>query len=133
MNIEEAIRSRAEEGGKTVVGVPGTPSPSRDKESLLVTYIISGGGTRPAFTDSFEEGVQRKINGRPEFDGYTVTFHKSGVSSAKPFREQAVAVEVPGSALPVRGSDLDRIRGIVEREVDGLKIKDRVVDMRGQS
>ena len=130
-SFSEAIRSRAGDDDKTVVGVPGTPFPNEKKEELLVTFKFDAGAGRVVFSDDFERAIQRKISGRPEFAGATVTYHPSGTSSAVPFAEQGVTVEVPGEALPLSNSDVSRFEGVITREGDNIEIQETFYDMRG--
>ena len=116
---------------KEVIGVPGTPMPNIAKEDLLVIYILDEQGERVVFSDDFARDVERKINARGEFEGFTVKFLESGTSSAKPFKEQAILVTVPGEELAITDSKLDRVQGIIERQVDGVQIKERLYEMRG--
>lgn len=133
-SFEDAVRGRIDSPGsdKTVVGVAGTPFPNNEKESLLVTYVVDPAGSRITFTNDFEEDVGRKINGRGEFGDYTVKVHKTGRSSAKPFRQQAVTVTVPAEDLPTSNGDLSRIARIIERNRDGLVVDDWIIDMEGR-
>lgn len=126
------------ESKKEVVGVHGTPFPNCEKEELLVIYILEG--PHIPFTRDFAAAVSNKINSRPEFDGYRVEFLKSGKSSAKEFREQAVLVEVLGEDLAIRHSDIERIQGIIERERlggtmdedDAVTVKEIVYELKGK-
>lgn len=133
-SFEDAIRGRVDSPGsdKTVVGVAGTPFPNNEKEPLLVTYSIDPSGSRITFTNDYENDVARKINGRGEFEGYRVKVHKTGRSSAKPFRQQAVTVTIPTEELPTSNSDLSRIAGIIERNRDGVVVDDWIIDMEGR-
>lgn len=120
---------------KEVIGVAGTPFPNFDKEDLMVIYVLSGD---PIFQSSqFARDVERKINGRPEYDGYLVDFLKSGTSSKKSFKEQAVVVTIPGEDIAITRSDLDVFEGIIERQYDDIaesdvEIKEVIYEMEGK-
>lgn len=133
-SFNDAIRGRIDSPGsdKTVVGVAGTPFPDNDKEPLLVTYVIDPSGSRITFTNDYEKDVARKINGRGGFEGYKVKVHKTGRTSAKPFRKQAVTVTVPKDQLPTANSDLSRIAGIIQRNREGVVVEDWIIDMEGR-
>jgi hypothetical protein len=123
------------EDEKEVVGVSGTPFPNQEKEDLLVIYVL--GGPHIAFADRFESNVQRKINGRSEYDGYNVRFLKSGTSAAKQFKEQAVLVEIPSEDIATTRTDLDTFEGIIAREAEDatdstVEIKEIIYEMKGE-
>lgn len=123
------------EGEKEVVGVSGTPFPNQDKEELLVIYVLEG--PRIVFTDDFKSNVQRKINGRPEYDGYKVKFLKSGTSSKKQFKEQAVLVEIPSEDIATTRTDLNTFEGIIVRQAEDITdstvgIKEVIYEMEGK-
>lgn len=122
------------EGEKEVIGVSGTPFPDQDKEDLLVIYVLDG--SRVVFTDQFADNVQRKINGRPEYDGYRVRFLKSGTSSKKQFKEQAVLVRIPSDDIATTRTDLGTFEGIIVRQYEDttdstVGIKEVIYEMRG--
>jgi hypothetical protein len=131
-NIEDAVRDRVTPDEKTVVGVPGTPFPNREKESLLVTFKLDSQAGRVVFSDDYEETVERRVTGRPEYQDASVTYHSSGSSSAVPFAEQGVTIEIPGRTLAVTQSDIDRLEGIVTRSGDGLEVAEVFYDMEGK-
>lgn len=131
--IEDAIRSRAGTDSKTVVGVTGTPLPNKVKEPLLLTFQFDERGQRVVFADQYEETVRRRVTGRPEYEEASVTFHKSGTSSAVPFTQQGVTVTIPGEALPLTETDIDRFKGIIRRSEDGVEIAEVYYDMAGRS
>jgi hypothetical protein len=120
---------------KEVIGISGTPFPNYDKENLMVIYVLSGD---PIYQSSqFARDVKRKINGRPEYDGYKVDFLKSGTSSKKNFKEQAVVVTIPGEDIAITRSDLDIFEGIIERQYDDIvesdvEIKEVIYEMEGK-
>jgi len=117
--------------GKQVIGSSGTPFPNVPKDDLYVIYVLDEQGSRPFKTRDFANNVQRKINARGEFDGYKVDFLKSGISSKKNFKEQAVLVKVQGENLAITETQLQRIEGIIEREVDSVSIKERIYEIPG--
>ena len=119
--------------GKQVIGSSGTPMPNKPKCDTWVIYVISGQGSRPFKSREFKNNVQRKINARDDLQNIRVEFLKSGISSTKNFKEQAVLVRIPGSEMPMTESQLSRIQGIIEREVDGLEIKERIYESPGTS
>lgn len=123
------------EDEKEVVGVSGTPFPNQEKEELLVIYVLEGG--RIFRSADFASNVQRKINGRPEYDGYKVRFLKSGTSSSKQFKEQAVLVEIPSEDIATTRTDLDTFEGIIVREAEDVTgsavgIKEVIYEMEGK-
>jgi len=123
------------EDEKEVVGVVGTPFPTQEKEDLLVIYVLEGG--RVTFADRFANNVERKINGRSEYDGYSVRFLKGGTSSPKLFKEQAVLVRIPGEDIATTRTDLDTFEGIILREAEDVnesdtKIKEVIYEMEGE-
>jgi len=119
-----------EGSGKEVIGISGTPFPQNPKEDLLVIYVL-GDGTRVFESRQFADDVQRKINGRNEFEGFGVRFLKSGTSAKKQFKEQAVMVRVPADHIAITESDLEVIQGIIERNLDGIEVKERIYEMEG--
>lgn len=120
---------------KEVIGIAGTPFPNFDKEDLMVIYVLSGDYV---FQSSrFARGIERKINGRQEYDGYKVDFLKSGTSSKKNFKEQAVVVTIPGEDIAITRSDLDIFEGIIKRQYSDMvdsdvEIKEVIYEMEGK-
>lgn len=120
---------------KEVIGIAGTPFPNYDKEDLMVIYVLDA--TLIFQSSQFARDVERKINGRSEYDGYEVDFLKSGKSSKKSFKEQAVVVTVPGKDIATTRSDLDVFQGIIEREYqnvteESVEIKEIIYEMEGK-
>ena len=121
---------------KEVIGVAGTPFPNVDKEDLLVIYVLEG----PTIFDieQFQSNIQRKINGRSEYDDYTVEILKSGESSKKQFNEQAVLIRVPADDIATTRTDLDIFEGIITREAnntdtdDNHRVKEIIYEMEGR-
>lgn len=123
------------EDEKEVVGVSGTPFPNKEKEDLLVIYVLQG--SRIFRSDDFSSNVQRKINGRPEYDSYNVRFLKSGTSAKKQFKEQAVLVEIPSEDIATTRTDLDTFEGIILREAEDaadstVEVKEVIYEMEGK-
>jgi len=119
--------------GKEVIGIPGTPMPNREKEDLIVIYVLEG--DHIALPRDFKKRVQRDINARDIFeDPARVRFLKSGKTGSKSFKEQAVLVSIPGSSLAITESQLQRVGRIVQRPgklgVD-LEVKERIYEMEG--
>lgn len=120
-----------DDDGKDVIGISGTPMPDRDKEDLMVIYVL--GGDHIAFSTEFKKRVQRDINSRDIFrEPVRVKFLRSGTSAAKSFTEQAVLIDIPGENLAITESQLHRIEGIIERppQVD-VEVKERIYEMEG--
>lgn len=136
--IEESIRERtrvdpsrftkSDSSGKFVLGVPGTPLPNNPKPDLIVVFVLSGESSRIVFADDFQDEIQRKVRGRG-FDQARVEYLRSGESSAKPFREQAVSVRMSGENLPVTEGQLDEVAGVVARAGPGVTLKERVFEV----
>jgi len=120
-----------DDSSKEVIGVPGTPFPNREKEDLLVIYVLDTSSKRLYHVGDFADDVERKINGRGEFDEFKVEFLNSGKTSAKGFKEQAVLVRVPGNSIAITDSSLDRIEGIIERQED-IEVTERIYEMEGK-
>ena len=120
--------------GKEVIGMSGTPMPNREKEDLIVIYVLEG--DHIALPRDFKKRVQRDINARDMFkDPVRVKFLKSGKTASKSFKEQAVFVSIPGSNLAITESQLQRVERIIERPgklgVD-LDVKERIYELEGQ-
>jgi len=123
-----------DDGGKEVIGVPGTPMPNKDKEPLIVLYVLSGTSDHVYYTDDFTDQIDRDINQRDIFESdVRVKFLKSGKSSSKNFKEQAVFVKIPGDELAITESQLQRIEGIINRSPGqtDVEVKERIYEMRG--
>jgi len=121
--------------GKEVIGVPGTPMPDREKEALFVIYVLSGSSDHVYFVDEFKKQIDRDINQRDIFEsGVRVKFLESGESSAKGFKEQAVAVKIPGEELAITESQLQRIEDIINRSPGqaNVEVKERIYEMEGR-
>jgi hypothetical protein len=120
---------------KEVIGVAGTPFPNVDKEELLVIYVLEG--MKIFQTNKSETAIQRKINGRNEYDGYTVDVLKSGESSKKQFKEQAVLIRVPADDIATTRTDLELFERIITREVNNtdsdedVRVKEIIYEMKG--
>jgi hypothetical protein len=120
---------------KEVVGISGTPFPNVDKEELLVIYVLEG--MKIFQTNKSETAIQRKINGRNEYDGYTVDVLKSGESSKKQFKEQAVLIRVPADDIATTRTDLELFERIITREVNNtdsdedVRVKEIIYEMKG--
>lgn len=123
------------EDEKEVVGVSGTPFPNYDKEELLVIYVLEG--DHLAMARQIEKDVKNKINSRGEFDRFGVRFLKSGKSSTKQFKEQAVLVKVPKESIAITESSLQRIEDIIVRSAKSthdmdVSVKERIYEMEGK-
>ena len=119
---------------KEIIGQAGTSFPYTEKEDLHVIYVLKD--TSIFQTQDFASNIQRKINGRNEYEGYKVEFLKSGTSSKKQFKEQAVKVVIPSDDIATTRSDLDRIQGIIERQYENisgskLEIEEIIYEMVG--
>lgn len=111
-------------GGKSVVGVSGTPMPQRPKNRILVSYLLDGRhlGMYKKAVDNIEQKVQAR------YSDYRVEFKKSGKTSKGMFKNQAFIIRIPGSELPFNDEDLHRIADIIERNIDDVQVVQMIID-----
>lgn len=113
--------------GKQVIGVTGTPFPHRDKNNLVVTYVLRE--NKVVFTDKLANEVQRKVDGR--FEDIRIQVLKRGTTSSKPFQNQAIVARIPGDRLPLEDEVIHTIEGVIERAKGpdgGLKVDHIIID-----
>ena len=117
--------------GKEVIGVAGTPLPNKDKEELLVIYVLDDFIFQ---SGKMRDEVDRNINSRDIFENDArVEFLKSGKSASKPFDEQAILVYVPAEDLAVTESQLQRVEDTITRitKFGSVGVKERIYEMEG--
>jgi|APHM01.1.fsa_nt_gi hypothetical protein len=102
---------------KSVLGVPGTPMPNRDKNPMVIVYKLDG---NPVFGDDFKRAIQEEIDGMlsEEFGDTRVKYKRSGRSSKADFDSPAVILRVPGEELPIQDSTIHRVEQMVMRIAD---------------
>lgn len=109
---------------KEVVGVSGTPFPNREKNSILITYVLNGVFIH--MTEDFRKNIEMKAKAR--YDGVSARFKKSGKSSKADFKNQALILRIKGNQLPIRKELIDRIERVIERAQEGIEVVDIIID-----
>lgn len=102
-------------GGKTVVGVSGTPFPNRPKHNMVLVYVIDGDHI-PIIRD-LNSDIRRKVTSRDEYSDFRVDIKRSGTSAKATFEQQAIIIRVPGGDLPINDEDIHRIEQIINRAI----------------
>jgi hypothetical protein len=109
---------------KEVVGASGTPFPNREKNNILITYVLDG--VHIYHTSDFRKNVEMKMRSR--YDGISARFKKSGSSSKASFKNQALILKIKGDQLPVRGELIERGKGVIERAQENVEVVDIIID-----
>lgn len=110
--------------GKEVVGSSGTPFPNREKNDILITYVLDG-----VFiynTGDFKKNIEMKASAR--HDGVSTRFKKNGKSSKADFKNQALILVVKGGQLPIRKELINKVKRIIERAQEGIEVVDVIID-----
>ena len=127
---------------KDVIGVSGTPMPDREKNPLVITFILEG--NHQAFLPSDVESKSTNLDDAPEGNlgnrikdkidlpggfGSNIKAKGSGSSAAVPVDNQAIIITIPGENLPVQEAEINRVINTINTFYDSeTTVKTYVVD-----
>lgn len=111
-------------GGKSVVGISGTPMPQRPKNEMVISYLLEG--THIFRSRDAKNNIKQKVKAR--YDNYRVDFKKSGETSKGMFKNQAVVIRIPGSELPFNDDDVHRIEDVINRNLNDVEVVQIIID-----